>query len=253
VFYGASTLMEAAISELYRVFKPYRLGDDFTGCDHCVSQTDSARLAATPLRELTVCDVDRYAFKAMTTWGMARHFKYFLPRLFELAFDRYLEFNDPEVLMGKLAYAKWMSWSAPEREVVHRYLDNFWLHQLQLSGDFPTDERIRIVLGGLAEACGSLIPYLAIWSSQQAALAALHLAQLISDSADEIMTTGNLRLWSKPSKPSRELVEWLSSDEALRLLNTNRDSFHSTFPLVFNHLDGIRASTSEMFNRRSPR
>lgn len=97
--------MQSAISELYRVFKPYRLDDDFIGCDHCVTQEDSKLLASISLRKLTVPDVDRYAFKAMSTWGTERHFKHFLPRLLELAYEDYQAFNFPEVLLGKLAYA----------------------------------------------------------------------------------------------------------------------------------------------------
>lgn len=79
--------MHPAVNALFQVFKSYRLGDDFTGCQHCVSASDSQELAVVPLHELTVRQVDRYAFKAMTTWGTERHFKHFLPRLFELAFE----------------------------------------------------------------------------------------------------------------------------------------------------------------------
>ena len=51
-------LMKDVLSELYRVFKPYRLGGDFAGCEHCVSEADSHRLAVAPLGELAVRDLD---------------------------------------------------------------------------------------------------------------------------------------------------------------------------------------------------
>jgi hypothetical protein len=236
--------MEAAISELYRIFEPYRLDDDFTGCEHCVSPVDSQHLASIPLQELTVADIDRYAFKAMTTWGTEFNFKYFLPRVLELAFEDYLGFNFPEVLLGKLAYAKWGLWPALERDAVCNFLDSFWLHQLHSHGDFPRDERIRIALGGLAKACDSIIPYLTVWSDQRAELPTLHLAQLVTDSADEIMTTGSIELWGKPTPHCTELVRWLTSDKPLFLLDAFRDTIRTTFPMVLAQLDGIRAAIS---------
>jgi hypothetical protein len=95
--------MRPVISELYRVFRPYRLDAHFTGCDHCVSQSNSEQLAAVPLYELTITDIKRYAFKAMTTWGTEHHYKHFLPRLLELVYEEYLAFDFPEVMLGKLA------------------------------------------------------------------------------------------------------------------------------------------------------
>ena len=236
--------MQDVVSELYRVFKPYRLGDDFTGCAHCVAETDSRRLASIPLRDLTVRDVDRYAFKAMTTWGTERHFKHFLPRLLELAFCDYLTFDFPEVLLGKLAYANWQSWPDPERDAIRRYLETFWVHQLNRHGDFPADERIRAVLGGLAEACTSIADYLVLWQECAAVNPALHCAQLIHDSADEIMTTGTLELWGKQQAQCKELVVWISSDKPRRLLNAFCDTIAGTFPLVLDQLEGVRAATS---------
>lgn len=236
--------MESTIAELYRVFQPYRIGDDFSGCDHCVSAEDSERLVAIPLRELAVSDVDRYAFKAMTTWGTVRHFKYFLPRLFELAFDDFPAFAFPEVLFGKLAHAEWVTWPVAERDAVRNFLDGFWQHQLHSPGDFPTDERIRTALGALAEACDSIKPYLAIWRDQRANVPALHLAQLIDDSADQMMTAGTIDLWEKSTTRCDELAAWLASDDPLPLLDAFRDTVTQTFPFVLNQLDGIHAAMS---------
>ncbi len=236
--------MQDVVCELYRVFKPYRLGDDFTGCDHCVAESESQRLASIPLRDLTVRDVNRYAFKAMTTWGTERHFKHFLPRLLELAYHDYLAFDFPEVLLGKLADANWRTWPDPEPDVIQRFLEAFWLHQLHCNGDFPTDERISRVLGGLAEACPSIASFLALQEKCVAANPALHCAQFIHDFADEIITTGIITLWGRPAAQCAELVAWISSDQPRRLLDAFRDTITKSFPLVFDQHDGIRAATS---------
>ena len=110
--------MQTVIAELYRVFKPYRLGDDFSGCSHCVSERESRELAAIRLRDLQAADLNRYSFKAMTTWGTVRDFKHFLPRLLELAAEDLLQLEFPETLFGKLTYGKWRSWTRREREVL---------------------------------------------------------------------------------------------------------------------------------------
>lgn len=239
-----TSTMPELIRELYRVFKPYRLGDDFTGCDHCVAEGASRRLAKFALQELTVPDVNHYAFKALTTWGGERHFKHFLPRLLELASTDYLQFDFPEVLLGKLAYVRWSTWPAAERTAVHRFLHGFWLQQLATDGDFSKDDRIRIVLGGLAAACSSLAEYLVLWEPSLGVNAALHGAQLIDSSADELLTKGTLARWGTPTVASGELLAWICSGHSRRLLNAFAESVTNMFPLVFDQLDGIRAAMS---------
>lgn len=233
--------MHPAISELYRVFRPYRLGDDFRGCDCCVSAAETERLILIPLHQLQVQDVDRYAFKAMTTWGEVRHFKHFLPRLLELAFEQYLEFTPPGCLFGKLAYANWSTWPSVEQVAVRGYLAAFWVHQLHIR-EFTYDQRILDVLAGLVSVGESLGPYLATWSAQQAEAAALHLAQLITESAREIAQAGYFSLSDDAETQSAELVAWLVTDRPLNLLRSFQHVVEPDFPWVLSQLEAIRAS-----------
>ncbi len=236
--------MDAAITELYRVFKPYRLGEDFCGCGDCVAPRDSELLASKPLADLDVSDLNRYAFKALTTWGTERHFKHFLPRLLELTLDKYLAFDFPEVIFEKLTYAKWSTWPNVETNAIRSFLVAFWKHHLLLAGDFPTDDRIRTVLGGLAEACESLNLFLDIWAETKTECSALHLAQLIDGSADDLMTTGRIRLWGDSTRQCDEIKQWMLTEKVGNLLLIFRESILTTFPLVLNQLDGIRAAIS---------
>lgn len=87
------------------------------------------------------------------------------------------------------------------------------------------------------------MPYLTVWLQQPAALPALHLAQLIDDSADKIMTTGAFRLWGNQTAQCAELVTWLAADEPLCCLDAFRDRIEPTFPFVRSQLNGIRAAT----------
>ncbi len=238
--------MQPVVAELYRVLKPYRLGDDFAGCECCVPARNSKYLASVPLQELTVADLNRYAFKAMTTWGRERHFKHFLPRLLELALDAFLEFENPETLLGKLTYAKWQEWPRPEQDAIAGYLDAYWQQQLNYPVSFPGDERIKVVIASLAEATVSLAPFLRAWATSCCENAVWHLAQLIDETADEIMTKRTVRLWGESSVHGGELATWLASPAPERILRPNRQAILTSFPLLDAQLDGIRAAVSSL-------
>lgn len=60
-----------AIEGLYTTFSPYPSRASIQGCPCCVSQSDKAELHSKLLRQLEEKDISRYAFKAMTTWGMS--------------------------------------------------------------------------------------------------------------------------------------------------------------------------------------
>jgi hypothetical protein len=236
--------MKSVVAELYRVFRPYRIGDDFVGCPDCVSPEETARIAAIPLRSLSVADLNRYARKAITTWGDVPHFKYFLPRMLELSLDEFETFDTPEVLLGKLEYAKWGLWPASEQAAVQDFLAAFWRHQLTSPGTFPADSRIETVLGGLAQLHSSLIPLLDAWLLIEDQTAALHLCQLIDHSADDIMQTGRVRLlWGNPAKASDELAKWLATDAVQNYLDPFHAIVSGPFPYVFIQLEGICAAS----------
>lgn len=235
--------MHDSVGELYRIFGHYRLGDDFGGCEDCVSPTDTARLKSVTLGHLTVSDLDRYAFKAISTWGNVRHFKHFLPRLFELAVEDFLEFNFPEVLFGKLKYANWQTWPTLERMAIENFLVHFWQSQIEQPGNFPNDERIETALGALAYACETIQPFLDDWTQNGHVNALLHLAQFISVVADDIMTKHQVtNLWGNPEVASQQLLTWLNTDDVFAFLSTGRPTLTESFPHVNPQLEGIRSA-----------
>jgi hypothetical protein len=112
------------VEQLYSVFKRYPLSVPVEGCPHCTSQHDEQRLASKPLRLLAAEALERFAFKAMTTWGSVDDFKHSLPRLFELVTDSVgVGDTNVEALLGKLPYAHWHRWPARERAAVHDFLN----------------------------------------------------------------------------------------------------------------------------------
>lgn len=234
--------MQTVIAELYRVFKPYRLGDDFTTDNHFVSDQECRELAAIPLRKLSAAELNRYSFKAMTTWGTQRHFKHFVPRLLELAAEDLLQLEHPETLFGKLTYGKWRSWTKNERSAVQGYLEAFWPQQLNHPFCFPGDERVHVALGCLAQVCDSLQPFLDVWSTQQSESAAYHLAGLITRDGYEVMTSGSYSLWGQPKPHGHEVAQWLATPAPQQILQPHAAAIEQQFPEVFWILDGIRAA-----------
>lgn len=125
----AHQTLEDAIEHLYYTFQNYRLKTSIDACTYCVQDSDRAKLHAKRLRDLTDTDLEKYAFKALTTWGDADDFRHFLPRLFELEAlhpQRIVGLVDPEILFGKLAYAQWDSWDTAEQQSIYVYFEALW-------------------------------------------------------------------------------------------------------------------------------
>ena len=231
--------MHSSVAKLYEVFKPYRLGDDFTGCQHCVSVEDSAKLASKPMQELSVDDLNRFAFKSMSTWGAERHFKHFLPRLFELLLSEYSNFNFPEVLIGKLRYAKWDDWPDNERNAVTNFLQYLWSYHLAIPPEFDGDDRVATLLNALSETTNSFHPYFELFLAQDSSAPAHHIREMISNFADNIMTGTR---YDFNLTRSDEFMAWLVSDDVICYLRRYDSDMLARSPYLFNQLDGMRSA-----------
>lgn len=108
-------------AELYHAFATYRHPTRLEGCPCCTSADESAELLAVPLASLPADRLDRYAFKATTTWGTLADYKYFLPRILELSRSGAL-LCDLEVTLGKLGYNRFADWPESEQAAVLGYL-----------------------------------------------------------------------------------------------------------------------------------
>jgi hypothetical protein len=149
-------------------------------CPHCVADAEQARLHQVPLRSLTAEQLDRYAFKAMTTWGDAADYRHFLPRILELSAlpegDGFPGL-DVDLVSRKLEMAGWEAWPASEREALRAYALARWEAAL----DTHPDERSAWgVLPGLSTLVGGVAPLLARWEAGEGrAFASLQLAETL--------------------------------------------------------------------------
>src|SRR5215475_3349421 len=118
----AKITVEALINQLYSVFGAYPRPHDFAACECCMSADEKSVLLTKPLRELTADELTEYAADAFLTVGELLDFKYFLPRIFELAMHDEFLWPDAEVVMGKLSLAQWLEWPLEEQAVVSQLL-----------------------------------------------------------------------------------------------------------------------------------
>src|SRR5262245_8156429 len=102
----ANTLA-GAIERLYEAFRYYPLRPEIEYRTHCITPEQARRIYARPLRKLTSDDLSRYAFNAISTWGTVGDFKYFLPRIFELALRDCHFWPGLDLISSKLDYANW--------------------------------------------------------------------------------------------------------------------------------------------------
>ncbi len=217
--------MQDEVNELYRVFHSYRIGPDFSGCEHCVDPVESEQLATAELRSLSLGDLGKYAFKAMTTWGDVCDFKHFLPRLFELVAHEDTDQFELEVLFRKLDYAGWYDWPPPERLAVGGYLLAFWHLAISARVRSPLDDSVDTALCALGNACHTVNPFLELWTSERCPAAANQLAQFVLLNYDDILHPGRLynSFWTGCEEQMHEVMAWLASPTTHEFMRCQMD------------------------------
>lgn len=108
--------LQAAIAAQYVAFRSPR-PRVVTGCPCCTTPAELAALVAAPREALAPGALERYAAKAMTTMGSVADFRYFWPRLAELAVEGRL-LTSVETVFGKPAYGQHHIWPEEEREAL---------------------------------------------------------------------------------------------------------------------------------------
>jgi hypothetical protein len=90
-------------------------------------------------------------------------FRYLLPRILDVSINSPTQANDPEIVLGKLALAKWRSWSEAEQRAVEEFIDAWF--EWALARDLGWDDgwvgwEAESVLCGAARAGLPLEPWL---------------------------------------------------------------------------------------------
>ena len=111
--------MESSLENLYQIFAKYRLRPDIEACPCCVTESDKRKLHKKELRKMTADDLEKYVFKAVTTWGDEYDLKHFLPRILEL-----MDELPSEMIFIKLQSIHWETWQSQEKDAIVAYMES---------------------------------------------------------------------------------------------------------------------------------
>jgi hypothetical protein len=130
---------DAAVAAAYEATREHRPEGSVEGCSHCVSVDEMRALHHTP-RETAPADlVGHFGFKAMTTWGGPRDFRWFLPRILELMATERVGVLWLELIAEKALSADFALWPERERAALRGMLIE--LFRLRLDGRAPVEVR----------------------------------------------------------------------------------------------------------------
>jgi hypothetical protein len=177
------TWLEQATKNLYAVFAVYPFRPNMPCCiPHCFEQHEIDALGAQPLCQLSGQDLSSFGFSLLLTCGEVEDLKYFLPRLLELVAAHQTNWVDEELILGKLHCAEFSSWSDPERQAVHEFLQAWW--QLEVSSRAET---LQTSFAALCASGESVLPYLKIWRGLESEMATLALSEFILQTYTQVL------------------------------------------------------------------
>ena len=201
--------LQQASAQLYAIFACYPARRAMWACSCCVTREEIVALTTVPLRSLSSNDLERYSFKAMTTWGESEDYRSFLPRLLELcALDPGSSSVNIETICRKLEYAQWAKWPQEERQAIINYLLAFW--QLLLTQEYNAFCcSAGDYLEALSQILEDLSPFLRAWRQSEKAPALRALADFVNENGDELGASHTLK-WLVGSLPTQQqVITWL--------------------------------------------
>jgi hypothetical protein len=122
--------LAAAVEKLYDIFStpPPPV---IEGCPCCIDTRGVDVLLSTPLRELSGDALWRYISGAYLTLGGDRDFRYLLPRIFELSAFSPSAIPNTEIVLGKLARARWTTWKTTEKDAICQFVDAWFAYAIE--------------------------------------------------------------------------------------------------------------------------
>jgi len=135
---------------------------------------------------------------------------------------------DPEIVLGKLRYAKWITWPEDEIQSINAYLQALWTTAL---ASFPIEERlptffdVESVLACIAITGESLKPYLQTWTDCRTLQSNEILIQFVTMNGSEFSDGRTLcqAFWERSTQQGDELRRWLLRPDTMQRI---ADSAH---------------------------
>jgi len=204
-----------SIEGLYDAFARYPLPRNTRPCSCCHSPEDEAQIRSKPLHELSVDDLNQYAFDALLTWGDESTFKHLLPRVMELLVaeppDESFAIN-PEIVLSKFRRGSWTGWPEDEQAAVRTFLHALWRDFLKRPYEADYGSSAEVWLCAIAQAEDDLSSYFADWIEDEGEEANLELAGLlITTRLAEGGGAGRDGFWNERRTQYTQLESWVRS------------------------------------------
>ena len=196
--------LEKSVEQLYRSLDGQRKPRAIDGCPCCVNKDDLCKLLSKDRETLNAGDLERYAFKAITTIGTSEDYLYFLPRILELYAADPRSLPDIEVTYGKIAECEPQQWPEERQTALRNYTANV-VESLVQSETF---ELLDSWLCASGRAGLPISPLLKIIEANPKATFEVYSH---NEEASTKKKLGNA-FWEKHFNGYQELVEWLCSD-----------------------------------------
>lgn len=201
--------LTAAIDRLYAVFGTVPRPAAIDLCPCCMTEAEAAALLVpVPLRELRTAVLEPYVGDVLLTVGSVADFRYFLPRIFDIACTSGFDWPEFEPLFKRLRVATWTAWAAEEQAAIRGLLRAYWGQTLAVG-----DRDAGTVLCAIGNAEDDLGPFLDEWAAAlDHPVAAAELRDLLEHGTR--WKHGTLRLtnafWGRRGA---QVVQWLGGVE----------------------------------------
>jgi hypothetical protein len=220
--------LRQVFDRLYGVFSRYSL-HNFLLCTHCYSENEQKKirtaLQSQPLRKFpeTRDDLSYVIWDLPYVSGQVNNYKYFLPRLLEIALAEPSSTERVTLLANQFIYLKWQQWPSDEREIVLEVLKVAWEEGVAGSLAEKWDEREIVelliaydVLGGASEIL------LKFWDTANSFEAGYQLANFIYFDLDLVIASDGRHgsIWRESPATKERLKHWLLRDEIKSKLET---------------------------------
>ena len=208
--------LQISIANLYSCFSKYKLREKIEACTcGCISADDLALLYSKPLHELSDEDLNKYSFKALTTWGDEDDFRHFLPRLFEIQAIATFALTDTETLFSKLKYGNWELWDTEEQKKIQEYFFALWKYFL--TENKPEDlSYSETYICAFSQAVDDPSPFLDMWLDLEDKVAYEHLKLFIKwNKAALAKHALDNAFWENRQTQMNIVVDWLLSPQIM--------------------------------------
>ncbi len=128
-----------AVDGVYRAFSPVQQPSVIEGCPCCIDDKEVSVLLSKPLRKISPAEISSYASSVFLTVGSMADFRFYLPRILEIAVTESMWWPDPEVIGASLASAGWLDWSEHEQQSIVQLFEIVFSQLIEDTGGSDLD------------------------------------------------------------------------------------------------------------------